>query len=509
MSDLGKVYLVGAGPGDPGLITVRGQALLESADVVIYDALVHPELLRRALRAECIFVGKQAGRHSLSQEDINRILVEQAGRCGCVVRLKGGDPFVFGRGGEEAAALAAAGVPFEVVPGVTVGVAGPAYAGVPVTHRGLSSSVTFLSAHGAVGGTSCLNDVEKTMLEGTQVVYMGVASLSQVVEALIRAGRPPDTPAAAIEWATFARQRTVLGTLTTLRERCLRADVEAPAIVIVGPVVSLHETLRWFEKRPLHGLRAAVTHAEQHAGALEQRLRDLGADVFAFPALRIETLDVQPKIDPAKYDWIILTSANAVEMLFQLLTQARRDARGLAGVRLCAANAPSVLEALRRRCIEPDAVPAHFGVAAVVEALEACGGPLTGKRVLLPRADIARVSLATALRERGAVVEELVGWRKAPAATTRETVQAFLAFAPELVIFTNAAAVAYFASLFDDAEVAWLRESAAVASLGPVTSAAAQACGFRIAVEPAQPDISHLIEAICQWRLGKDISGDK
>ncbi|MBP8129993.1 MAG: uroporphyrinogen-III C-methyltransferase [Candidatus Hydrogenedentes bacterium] len=503
MSEFGKVYLVGAGPGDPALITVRGRALLECADVVIYDALIHPELLCLAPRAEHVYVGKQAERHSLPQDDINRILLEHASRCGCVVRLKGGDPFVFGRGGEEAAALAAAGVPFEIVPGVTAGVAGPAYAGIPVTHRGLSSSVTFLSAHGAPGEPSRLTNIAKTMLEGTQVIYMGVTKLAQVTDALIRAGRAPDTPAAAVEWAAFARQRTITGTLGTLSDRCIRANLEAPAIVVVGPVVTLHETLRWFEKRPLHGLRAAVTHAEQHAGALEQRLRDLGADVFALPALRIETVDTLPDIDPGAYDWVVLTSANAAAMLFQLLARSRHDARALAGVRLCAAGTPSVLETLRRRCIEPDAVPAHFGAGAAADAIEACGGPLKGKRVLLPRADIARAALASALRERGATVEELVGWRRVPAPVARETVQAFLAFDPEVVVFTNSAGAAHFASFFTGVEIAALRERAAIASLGPVTSAAARERGFKVAVEPAQPDIPHLIEAICQWRLQK------
>ncbi|HNR30789.1 MAG TPA: uroporphyrinogen-III C-methyltransferase [Candidatus Hydrogenedentes bacterium] len=501
MSEFGKVYLVGAGPGDPGLITVRGRALLECADVVIYDALIPPELPRRAARAERIFVGKQADRHSLPQEDIHRILIEQARRHACVVRLKGGDPFVFGRGGEEAAALAAAGVPFEVVPGVTAGVAGPAYAGIPVTQRGLASSVTFLSAHGASGDAAPLEDVAHTMLEGTQVVYMGVAGLPRVVEALIRAGRAPDTPAAVIEWATFARQRTIAGTLETLCAQCRRAGIETPALVVVGPAAALHERLRWFEKRPLHGLRVAVTHAEQHAGALEARLRDLGADVFAFPAIRIEAVDAPPEVDLAAYDWVLLMSVNAVDMLFHLLARSGRDARALAGARLCVAGTPSVLEAVRGRYLEPDAVPAHFGADAVVAALEAAGGPLSGKRVLLPRADVARSALPAALRARGAAVEDLVGWRKAPAETSRDAVEALLAFAPEVVVFTNAAAVGCFASLLDAAQLARLRGGAVFASLGPVTTAAAREQGLEIQIEPPRPDTAHLIEAVCAWRV--------
>lgn len=500
MGVIAKVYIVGAGPGDPGLITVRGRACLEEAEVVIYDNLVNPALLEHAHNAEHIFVGKRAGLHSLPQQEIHRVLIEKARICRCVVRLKGGDPFVFGRGGEEALALAEAGIPFEVVPGVTAGIAVPAYAGIPVTHRGLAGGVALLTAHGGENIETMTLDLSQIAVKCTLVFYMGVKNLPQVVEELIRLGRPADTPAAVIEWGACARQRTITGTLHDIRERCARAGLEAPAIIVVGAVAALREQLSWFEARPLHGLRLCVTHTPRNAGSLEQRLRDLGADVFTLPTLEIEEAQMpEAAFRPGEYDWVVLTSSNAVEMLFQMLARQGRDARALAGTRLCAAGAASVLEALRRRAIEPDAVPEHFAAVAFCDAMSRAGGPLDGRRVLLPRADIARGSLPETLRNHGALVDEVVAWRSHAPQAPVETLDELLAFSPHLVVFTNSAAVRHFSGALGLEASERLRANSAVASLGPVTTDAAREIGLSVAVEPSAPDLPHLIEAVCAW----------
>lgn len=500
MDAVGKVYIVGAGPGDPGLITVRGRACLEQADAVIYDSLVHPALLNHARSAERIFVGKRAGLHSLPQSEIQRILIEKARCCRCVVRLKGGDPFVFGRGGEEALALAEAGIPFEIVPGVTAGIAVPAYAGIPVTHRGLAGGVALLTAHGGEDTDALPVDLAQMAVDCTLVFYMGMKNLPRVVEELLRLGRPGDTPAAVIEWGACARQRTITGALTDIRERCTRAGIEAPAVIVIGAVAALRERLSWFEARPLYGLRVCVTHTPQSAGSLELHLRDLGADVFALPTLEIEELVPSETLyRPGDQDWVVLTSVNAVEMLFQMLARQRLDARALSGARICAAGAAGVLEALRRRSIEPDAVPSHFGAEAFLDAMTRVSGPLDGRRVLLPRADIARAALSESLRKHGAQVEEVVAWRSRAPNAPAEVVDELLTFSPHLIVFTNSAAVRHFADTAGLDTASRLRVASAVASLGPVTSNAARELGLTVAVEPAEPGLPHLIEAICTW----------
>jgi uroporphyrinogen III methyltransferase/synthase len=497
MAPVGKVYLVGAGPGDPGLITVRGRACVERAQVLVYDALVPPALLDLApAGAERVFVGKSPGRHSLPQDEIQRVLIEKARAGATVVRLKGGDPLVFGRGGEEALALADAGVPFEVVPGVTAGVAAPAYAGIPVTHRGLAASVSFITGHPREGGSLGLDRLAR---EGTLVFYMGVTNLPAVAEELMRLGRSPDTPAAIIEWGTCARQRTITGSLGSLHEQAAAAGVEPPALVVVGESVSLRESLSWFEARPLHGLRVAVTHTRQRAGYLEQRLLELGADILPVPTVRFEADPETPApVDPSACDWIVLTSVNAVEMLFGHIAQQGRDARSLAGVRLCVPGTPAVLEALRARFLEPDATPEGFGAEAIRRALESHGA-LAGKRVLLPRADIARGAIATELRAAGAQVDEWVAWRGAMPENARETAAALLQFQPGCVVFTSSAAVRHFARMLEPQQAASLRLAAVFAALGPVTARALHEHGLEPAIIAREPGLPHLVEAIVQW----------
>lgn len=522
----GKVYLVGAGPGDPGLLTLRGLQCLQAADAVVYDALVNPVLLDHALRAEPIFVGKQSDRHSLPQEEIQRMLIDLARQGKQVVRLKGGDPFVFGRGGEEALALAAAGIPFEVVPGVTAGIAAAAHAGIPVTHRGLATSVTFVTGH--LSGDDRALDIDFSRFDpkGTLVFYMGVSALPQIRDGLRAHGWGADTPCAVVEWGTYARQRTVTATLDQIAEAVAAEAIGAPAIIIVGAVAGLRNELAWFESRPLFGLRVAVTHAHQGNDILEGRLRALGADVYACP-----TVEIQPEARPVgiadldTYDWIVLTSANAARMVLSALDEQGRDARHLGGVKICAIGA-STLTALEQRFLRPDAVPENYTSDAVVRAMAGAGtleprpetpversarnvaqasrlctraSALGGARVLIPRADVARANLASALKAEGAIVTETVAYHMEVPADAKSAAAGLLDFSPALIVFTNAAAIRNLCALLPPDERAALTKMASVASIGPVTSRVAKDAGFSVSVEPALHDVAHLVEAVCGW----------
>lgn len=495
---LGNVYLVGAGPGDPGLLTLRGMRCLQTATVVVYDALVNPMLLGHAPAAEHIYVGKQADRHSLPQDEIQRLLVDHARRGHTVVRLKGGDPFVFGRGGEEALALAVAGIPFEIVPGITSGIAAPAYAGIPVTQRGLATSVTFVTGHFAGDERDLAIDFSRLNPGGTTVFYMGVAAMPRIFDQLARHGWAANTPCAIVEWATYARQRTVTGTLRTLPDLAAEAGVGAPSVIVVGAVAALRHELAWFENRPLFGLRVALTHAEQRKGPLEQQLTALGADVFSFP-----TVEVAPEAPtealkkPGEYSWIVLTSANAAEMLFSALDAAGTDARALAGARLCAVGA-STLEALAARFLRPEVLPENYTSEAIMQAMAELTS-LSGATVLLPRADIARAGLAEVLEAAGATVTEVVAYHTRLPIESRTRVEALLKFQPQLLVFTNASAVRNLRAVLDGEAIRGLQASCAAASIGPVTSRALEASGFSVAVEPALHDVAHLTEVICSW----------
>jgi uroporphyrinogen III methyltransferase / synthase len=496
----GKVYLVGAGPGDPGLLTLRAKACLEQAEVVVYDALVDPAVLRHAPQAERVYVGKQAGRHSLPQEEITRILLEQASKYRHVVRLKGGDPFIFGRGGEEALALARARVPYEVVPGVTAATAAAAYAGIPLTHRGLAASVSFITGHTG-GGEDPVPDLSR-LLHGSLVFYMGLKNLPGIAAQLERLGRVGTTPAAVIEWGTYARQRTVCGTLGDIAGLCAEAEISAPALLLVGEVVGLREELNWFEARPLFGLRVALTHTAQRQGPLEARLLELGASLYAFPTIELAPAPRPPlPVAPGSFDWIVFTSANGVEMLFAYLEQQGLDARALAGARLCAVGT-TTSDTLRRRYLHVDAQPEGYEPEALLAALGAAGS-LAGSQVLLPRSDIARAAVADVLRSAGAQVTEWQAYEKRAPAASQEAVEDLLRFEPEVVVFTNAGAARNFARLLGPERLARLKTSAAFASIGPVTTRAAEELGLAVHVSPERHDVLHLVEALCQWRRGE------
>jgi uroporphyrinogen III methyltransferase/synthase len=492
----GTVYLVGAGPGDPGLLTLRAAELLARADVLVYDALVSPAIVERAARAERVYVGKRGGEHTRTQDEINRLLVELAGRHRTVVRLKGGDPFVFGRGGEEALVLRAAAVPFEVVPGITSGVAGPAYAGIPVTHRGVAASVALVTGH--EDPTKDDTDLDWAHLArgvGTLVFYMGVGKMADNFARLMEGGRSPDTPAAAVEWGTYPRQRTVSGTLATLPARVREAGIGAPSVVVVGEVVALRDQLAWFDRRPLSGRRIVVTRARAQASDFAAELEALGAEVIQFPTIRIEAApDVEAlrraAAGVAEFDWVVFTSANGVEHFWAALERQGLDSRALGGVRVCALG-PATAGELARRGVRADLVPEEYVAEATVEAL-AAAVQLRGTRILLPRAEVARAVLPDSLRERGAEVVEVAAYRTMQDGAGADDVRRRIAAGEvELVTFTASSTVHNFADL-----VGADTGGAAVASIGPITSGTLRELGMRVDVEASEYTIPGLLSAI-------------
>ena len=490
----GVVYLVGAGPGDPGLMSVRSLELIAAADTVFYDRLIPPGALDGAREdAELVYVGKQPGVPSVPQEEIGERLIEAARAGKSVVRLKGGDPFVFGRGGEEGEALREAGFEFEVVPGITAGVAATAYAGIPVTHRNDASAVAFVTGHeDPEKAESALDWEALARFPGTLVFYMGVKRLGDNAAALIAAGRGPDEPAAAIERGTWPGQRTVEATLGTIAEAVAREEVKAPALIVVGEVARRREQLGWLERRPLHGRRVVVTRARAQASGFARTLRELGAEVVELPAIRIE-----PRIESAEakeavarigeYSLLCLTSPNGVRLLFEAMRESGRDARALAGATV-AAIGPGTARALAERGIVADVVPERFVGEAVVEAL--AGVEVDGKRVLVARAAEARDVLPDALRERGAEVDVVALYetvRESPEESEVERAQE-----ADYVTFTSSSTVTNLVEALGDR----FPHSARVVSIGPVTSETARAAGLEVDVEAERHDVDGLLAAL-------------
>ncbi|HEU4706400.1 MAG TPA: uroporphyrinogen-III C-methyltransferase [Solirubrobacterales bacterium] len=490
----GRVYLVGAGPGDPGLMTARSLELIASADAVFYDRLIPPGALDGAREdAELVYVGKQPGVPSVPQEEIGERLIAAAREGKSVVRLKGGDPFVFGRGGEEGEALREAGVEFEVVPGITAGVAATAYAGIPVTHRDDASAVAFVTGHeGPEKDESALDWEALARFPGTLVFYMGVKRLAANAAALIAAGRSPDEPAAAIERGTMPGQRTVVATLGTIAETVACEDVKAPALIVVGEVARRRDQLGWLERRPLHGRRAVVTRARAQASGLAAALRGLGADVVELPAIRIEPrLDSQEVREAAAhlgdYSVVCLTSPNGVQLLFEAMAAGGCDARALAGATV-AAIGPGTARALAERGIAADVVPERFVAEALVEALAEV--EVEGKRVLVARAAEARDVLPDALRERGAEVDVVALYDTVREQPDPEQVEA--AQSADYVTFTSSSTVTNLVEALGDR----FPGNARVVSIGPVTSEAARAAGLQVDVEADRHDIDGLLAAL-------------
>lgn len=505
---VGTVYLVGAGPGDPRLITLRGVECLRKADVVVYDRLASPELLAHAPdRAERVFVGKGPGQHTMTQDEINALLVER-GLAGLnVVRLKGGDPYVFGRGGEEAMTLEQAGVPFEVVPGITSSIAGPSFAGIPVTHRQVASSFAVVTGHedptkedSAIRWAGLANGPD------TLIFLMGVEHLDSIVDNLLRYGRPPGQPVAAIRWATTPEQEVVEGTLGTIVSRVRDAGLRPPAVLVVGDVVGLRPTLDWRSRRPLAGLRVLVTRARQQASALSSCLAELGAVPLEYP-----TIEIRPVDDPAPFDaalrdirsfaWVVFTSTNGVDAFWERLLASGQDARALAASRICAIG-PSTAAVLAAHGIMADWMPREFVTDSILDGFKAYA--LDGANVLLARADIAPPLLANGLREQGAVITEVTAYRTVPSSESRTRLLAALEQRTIDVVTLTSSSTAR--NLVDGIGGRLdLLDGLTVASIGPVTSKTARELGLTVHVEAEVHTIPGLVDALLAWAPGRPV----
>ena len=493
----GKVYLVGAGPGDLGLVTLRAKECIENADVIVYDYLANPEMLAWARDdAEIIYAGKKGGEHALSQDEINKLLIAKAGEEKQVVRLKGGDPFVFGRGAEEAKAIVDAGIEFEIVPGITSAIAGPAYAGIPLTHRAENSHVTFFTGHEDPTKTkSALDYGALAQLGGTQVMLMGVERIDAIAREMMARGVRPDLPVALVRWATTGRQETLTGTLQNIAKRVVDAGFEAPAVAVFGEVVSLRQDLNWYEKRPLSGKRIVVTRTRKQAGALSGQLRALGADVFELPTIRIEPpTDLREFAelvqDAHGYDWIVFTSPNGVDAFFEIFYKLYDDAREIGAAKI-AAIGPATAQRIKDFRLHVDLQPEEFVAEAVIREFQKQGG-VENLRILLARAEKARDVLPKQLSSLGAIVDEGFAYRTEP--ETRDLTGArhrFLEEGADLITFTSSSTVENFLAL----GLPWPAKMQ-VASIGPVTSQTARDRGLKVDIEAKRHDIEGLAEAI-------------
>lgn len=497
------ISLVGSGPGDPGLITVKGLRRIEEADAVVYDRLAPEALLEHARDdAELVYVGKRPGDdQAMKQDEINAKLVALGLAGKDVVRLKGGDPYIFGRGGEEALALIEAGIPFEVVPGVTSGVAAPAYAGIPVTHRNISTSVAFITGH--EDPTKGRSDVDWDKIShgaDTLVLYMGVGRLKEISDSLISAGKSPDTPVAVIRWGTIPDQRTVTGTLHDIAERVAEANLRPPAITVVGEVAALRDSgLGWYEKKPLFGRRIVVTRSRSQAGELSKRLEDLGAEAVEFPTIEIKPPEDFAPLDDAihsldSFDWLVFTSVNGVDAFFDRLEYHGLDLRAVPREAKIAAIGPATKERIEALGLRVAVVPKEYRAESLLE--EVSGESLAGKKVLIPRAKVAREVLPEKLREAGAEVVVPPAYESAPTSEGKDSLAKRLRSGEiDCVTFTASSTVENFVGAFGD-EAASLLENAEVACIGPITADTARKNGLRVDIEADEYTIPGLVAAI-------------
>jgi len=494
---MSKVYLVGGGPGDPDLITVKGRNALARADVVLFDYLAPDALLDLAPgHAERLYVGKKRADHAFSQDEICALLIDRARRGLTVVRLKGGDPFLFGRGGEEAEALADAGIAFEVVPGVTAPLGIAAYTGVPLTHREHTSAVSFVTGH-AVEAI----DWGKVGLSETLVIYMGLTTFAQIARELIARGRAPETPAMAVRWATRPDQETVTGTLATLPTKIVERGLKPPATIVVGEVVALRKKLDWFGRLPLSGRRIVVTRAREQADALSARLRELGADAIELP-----TIEIRPPSDPAPleraiaelgtYDWLIFTSANGVRHFVSALDRSPTDWRALRA-KICAIG-PATRAAVEALHLKVDLMGAEYVAEGLVEAFAPYD--LAGKRVLLPRAKVARDLVPVELAKRGAEVDVVEAYQTAmPAEAEARGWAIFSAqHKPDWVTVTSSSTARNLVSAVGKEALAGVR----IASIGPVTSRTVRDLGLEVAAEAKPYTVDALVEVMLRVAAG-------
>lgn len=497
----GKVILVGTGPGDPGLMTLRARDAVAEADVILYDHLANDAVLRWASpRCEKLYVGKSAGEHTLEQSRINALLIEHATQGRCVVRLKGGDPYVFGRGGEEAQAVIDAGFDIEVVPGVTSGIAAAAYAGIAVTHRQHSSVLTFVTGHempGKHAGPS-IDWANLAQSGATIVVYMGVKNLPTIANALIAGGRKDTTPVAVIQWGTLPKQRVITGTLANIAQKIIDADLQPPCIIIIGDVVAMRDALNWYERLPLFGQTILVTRAAAQADALVERLTSLGAAAIACP-----TIQFAPPIDDAPlhdalqrlcdFDWTLFTSVNAVEYFFAALHTLGLDTRALAPCRICGIG-PITQQRLADHGITVNAIPGTFTSTALFEMLQSMS-EVRGRRFLLPRADIAEPDLAQSLTDADAHVTEVVAYRTLPVAPPADAIDAIVSRRIDLITLTSGSTARYFAEQLT-AAIGHVPTDLNFFSIGPQTTRVAQSLNLNVVGEAHVHTIDGLVDAL-------------
>ena len=498
MKKQGKVYIIGAGPGDPGLITVRAVECLQKSDVVVYDYLVNQDTLGLAGKdARLIYVGKKGGDHTVSQEILNQILVKEACDGNIVSRLKGGDPFIFGRGGEEAEVLSEAGIPFEIIPGVTSAIAVPAYAGIPLTHRGFTSSVTFVTGHEdpTKGGSSI--DWENISVVGTVVFLMGVKNLTHIVTNLIKNGRDPGTAAALIRWGTTADQETLTGTLGNIAEMAEEKNFSPPAIFVVGDVVRLRDDLNWFERKPLFGKGVVITRPDEQSGELRALLNGNGARPISFPTIRIVPPNSFDDLDKAignlnKYNWIVFTSVNGVKFFFKRLGDLKKDVRDLKGIRICAIG-PATAGAVEKLGIRVDIIPDDYIAEAVLEKFR--GQEIGGRNILLPRAEIARDVIPEGLSKLGANVDVVIAYRTVNSRRDKKKLYELIDQGKvDVITFTSPSTVINFLNIMEDDM--HLPEHIKIACIGPVTAAAAEKLGLKVDIVSKTYTVSGLVEAI-------------
>jgi uroporphyrinogen III methyltransferase/synthase len=487
-----KVYLVGAGPGDPGLITVKGRKILERADAVLYDHLANERLLDLApASAERVYVGKKRSKHEFSQDEIAHMLIERARRGWNVVRLKGGDPFIFARGGEEMEALSAAGIPFEIVPGVTTPLGLAAYTGVPLTHREHTSAVTFVTGHSVEA-----IDWSKVGAAETIVLFMGLVNFPAIARELIRHGRSPQTPAMAVRWATRPDQQTLAGTLADLPALIERNNLRPPATIVIGEVVALRERFNWFERLPLFGQRIVVTRDRRQAMELAEPLEALGAETLLAPVIEIRAAEDTGPLDRAierlsEYDWIIFTSVNGVRFLVERLDQSPRDLRALKA-HLCAIG-PATRAAVEALHLRVDKMPEEYVAESLLDAF--AGEDLDGRKILLPRAAVARDLVPAELRKRGAIVDVVEAYRTVIPEHANARVREVLECKPQWITFTSSSTVNHFVKLAGREAAQGMK----IASIGPITSATAREHGLTVEVEASPHTIGGLVTALVNF----------
>jgi uroporphyrinogen III methyltransferase/synthase len=502
MKKKGKVYLVGAGPGDAGLITVRGLECIQRAEVIVYDNLVNPSLLKHArLDAEVIFAGKMSKKHTLTQDEINALLVEKAREGKVVTRLKGGDPFVFGRGGEEAEELRKAGFNFEIVPGISSAIAAPAYAGIPVTHRAVATAFMVITGHEDPTKEQTQVDwAGVAKFFGTRVILMGVERIGTITGELVRHGASPETPVAMVRWGTTGKQQTIQGTLATIADVAAQADFRPPAVTVIGEVTRLREKLNWFERRPLFGRRIVVTRSREQASELVHQLSDLGADVLEIPTIRIKPPQNLAPLREAvavmgEYDWVVFTSPNGVDAFFREFFVHHKDLREIGPVKIAAIGAVTT-QKIADVHLEVDLQPKEFTTEALLTEFKKSVS-CENLKILMPRADLADQRLARGLEDLGAIVDDLDAYQTLPDTEDRNGHRArLLGEGADLVTFTSSSTVVNFCNLADVSALRAQFPRMRFVSIGPQTTQTAREKGLEVAAEAKIHTIPGLVDAI-------------